>query len=96
MPDEDNSVCERVGPILFATPEALAVIASIRENYPQIRVTQRGSYWRIESRQDLHITKQGIEKYLGAAFVLPGDLEKIMPSFAGKFSVTEKDAEWKI
>ena len=42
------------------------------------------------------MTRAEIESHAGASFVLPGDLEAIMPSFKGRLTLNEDGAEWWI
>lgn len=82
------------GPVLEAGPEARAVVEAIRELHPSAEVVDRGAYLRVEVAGRCSFRREAVERRLGRPFVLPGDLERIMPSFAGRFSVSEEEAEW--
>lgn len=83
-----------VGPVLTAGPAADAVVAAIRELNAGVRVLDRGAYHRVEAPRSCVVTRAAIERHLGARFELPGDLEAILASFAGRFTVTTERAEW--
>ncbi len=85
---------EGVDPVLHAGPLAEAVVAAIREENPAVEVVDRGAYLRVLVPQRCAVTREAIERHAQRAFVLPGDLEKIMSSFKGRFSVTSQAAEW--
>ena len=80
--------------MLEAGAAADAVIAAIRELNAGVVVVDRGAYRRVSAFRRCIVTREAIEKELGRAFQLPGDLEKIMPAFQGCFSVSEECAAW--
>ncbi len=83
-----------VGPVLSAGEEARAVIRAICDLNPDTQVIDRGSYLRILTPSRCLLLRSEVEKHLARPFFLPGDLEKIMPSFAGHFAVTGEKAIW--
>jgi MmoB/DmpM family protein len=85
-----------VGPILEAGETAEAVITAIRQINPEVLVQDRGSYLRVMAPRRCEVTREAIEKVLGRPFLLPGDLEGLMPSFMGSFTVTEERAVWTL
>jgi toluene monooxygenase system protein D len=85
---------ERVGPVLEASELGRAVVAAIRQQNAEVEVQDRGSYLRVLATGRCAITRQAVERILGQPFRLPSDLEIIMPSFQGSFSVTEDEAAW--
>jgi len=85
---------EQVGPVLETGTAADAVIAAIRELNVGVVVVDRGAYRRVSAFRRCIVTREAIEKELGRAFQLPGDLEKIMPAFQGGFAVSEECAVW--
>ena len=85
---------DRVGPVLSADVDGRAVLAAIRGLNPGVEVVDRGSYWRVLARHRCVVTRQAIEQALGGPFRLPGDLERVMPSFKGRFSVDRDQAAW--
>lgn len=84
----------RIGPVLKANDVGRAIIAAIREQNRDVEVWDRGSYLRVLAAGRCVITRQAVERILGRPFRLPSDLETIMPSFQGTFSVTEDEAAW--
>jgi hypothetical protein len=84
-----------VGPVLVEGPETDAVIAAIRELNTDVTVMDRGAYLRVEVPDRCVVTRAAIERGLGRAFVLPGDLERIMTSFKGALSVAPDLAAWE-
>lgn len=91
----DTNATVFVGPILQAGAIADAVIAAIREGNPETTVANRGSYLRVQAPSPCHLRLEHIERRLGRTFSLPGDLEAIMVSFAGKLSFTDTQVIWQ-
>jgi toluene monooxygenase system ferredoxin subunit len=85
-----------VGPVLQEGPEASAVVAAIRRQNADVRVVDRDSYLRVLCPRRCVVTRAGIERELGRAFALPRDLELVMPSFKGRFAVSEEEATWEL
>jgi hypothetical protein len=85
----------RVGPVLVEGDESRAVIAAIRELNADVTVRDRGAYLRVEVPQRCVVTRAAVERGLGRPFELPAALERIMPSFAGRFSVSSDMASWE-
>jgi toluene monooxygenase system protein D len=57
-------------------------------------VQDRGSYVRVLVPGRCRVTRESIEAALGRPFALPADLELVMPSFMGAFTVTDDEAVW--
>lgn len=93
MPAEPGE--RAVGPVLQVGQAASAVVQAIVERNPRARVLDRGSYLRVAAPGCCVVTRDAIEQHLGRAFRLPGDLETIMPSYAGRFVVSEDEARWE-
>ena len=83
-----------VGPILEQGHVADAVVAAIRELNPGVTVIDRGSYLRVFKGDRCTLSREAVERHLGRPFFLPGDLETVMPSFRGKFEVSDDNATW--
>jgi hypothetical protein len=83
-----------VGPVLRAGMLADVIVSVLTESHPETRVVDRGSYLRVLAPHRCELGRARVEELLGAPFVLPGDLEKIMPSFQGAFSLTDDGAVW--
>jgi hypothetical protein len=84
-----------VGPVLHAGAAAAAVIDVIRATNEGARVEDRGGYLRVLVPGTCKLERAAVERALGRAFSLPGDLERIMPSFRGRFVVDEDQARWE-
>jgi toluene monooxygenase system protein D len=84
-----------VGPVLRHGKRCDAVIAAIRSLNPEVSLLDRGAYLRVLVPNRCVVTRVAIEHALGEAFQLPGDLEMIMPSFQGRFRVSEAEAVWE-
>ena len=83
-----------VGPVLETGEAAEAVIAAIRELNRNVVVQNRGAYLRVLVPGRCVVTSAAIAAALGRSFCLPGDLELIMPSFKGRFEVSDQRASW--
>ena len=86
---------ECVGPVLEAGPLASVLIAAIREQNGEVEVLDRGAYFRVLVPKRCVLSRAAVERRLGRTFRLPGDLELVMPSFKGAFSVDEDLAIWE-
>jgi toluene monooxygenase system protein D len=85
---------DRVGPVLSANEIGRAVIAAIMEQNRDVEVQDRGSYLRVLAPRRCALTREAVERTLGRPFRLPSDLELVMPSFSGSFSVSDDQAAW--
>jgi MmoB/DmpM family len=83
-----------VGPVLRRGIRADALVAAIRSLNPDARVVDRGGYLRVSATGTCRVTRAAIEAEIGAPFALPSDLEDLMVSFTGAFTVTEDEAVW--
>ncbi|MEP6653275.1 MAG: MmoB/DmpM family protein [Myxococcales bacterium] len=85
-----------VGPVLTAGRVADAIVAAIQKENVGVQVTDRGSYLRVSVPDRCQVSRAAIEAALDQAqpFRLPGDLERVMPSFSGRFQVSEDAAAW--
>lgn len=84
----------RVGPVLRACALSQVLVEVLRASNPQVEVIDRGSYLRISAPGALVLRRAAVEDALGQPFRLPGDLEFVMPSFAGRLVLSEERAEW--
>ena len=97
MPKEPMSrqeTSESVGPVLIAGDAADEVVRAIRASNPDVVVQSRGAYVRVMAPGCCLLRRAAIERESGQPFRLPGDLERIMPSFSGFFRVSEEEAVW--
>ena len=83
-----------VGPVLSSGPVCDAIVAAIQKENADVRITDRGSYLRVSVPGRCQVSRGAIEAALAQPFRLPGDLERVMPSFCGRFQVTEDQAAW--
>ena len=85
-----------VGPVLMAGRVADAIVAAIQKENVGVQVTDRGSYLRVAVPGRCQVSRAAIEAALDQPhpFRLPGDLERVMPSFSGRFQVSEDAAAW--
>lgn len=84
----------KVGPVLVSGPVGQAVAAAIVAANANVEVIDRGSYLRVIASGSVSVARAAIEEQLGSSFRLPGDLETVMSSFQGRFSVDEERATW--
>lgn len=80
-----------VGPVLLRGPVGDAVLAAILARAPHGTCIDRGAYVRVLVPGRCTLARADVEASLGRPFVLPGDLEGVMPSFKGVL-VFEDDA----
>jgi nitrite reductase/ring-hydroxylating ferredoxin subunit len=85
-----------VGPVLQAGPLGAAVVDAIRALNAEARVVDRGAYLRVLCPGRCVVTRAAIEDRTGAPFRLPGDLELVMSSFQGRFTVDDDEARWEL
>jgi hypothetical protein len=89
-------VSERsVGPVLSGGSSADAVVAAICAANSGVEVVDHGAYVSVFCEHRCQVTREAIEARLGRPFALPPDLEAIMPSFRGRFSVDSERATWQ-
>jgi toluene monooxygenase system ferredoxin subunit len=85
-----------VGPVLQAGALGAAIVEAIRALNPGARVVDRGAYLRVLCPGRCVVSRAAIEHRTGAPFRLPGDLELVMSSFKGRFSVDDDEARWEL
>jgi toluene monooxygenase system protein D len=84
-----------VGPVLEADGDLVeAIVAAIREGHPEMAVLDRGGYLRVLVPHRCVVRREAIERALGRAFRLPGDLELVMPSFRGAIEISDDQVVW--
>lgn len=86
---------DRVGPVLQTGPLAEAARAAIRELNPQAEFVDRGSYVRVLVPGRCILTRAVLERHAGQRLSFPSDIECIMTSFKGRFSIDEDEACWE-
>jgi hypothetical protein len=85
----------RVGPVLEASETGRAVAAAILAANPGATLEDRGAYLRISVAGRCVVARRDIEGRLGRSFVLPRDLELVMPAFQGFLRLSDDGAEWR-
>jgi len=83
-----------VGPVLMVGPVTDAIVSVIRQHHPQAEVVDRGSYLRVLVPGRCAVSRAQVEVALRRPFRLPGDLERVMTSFRGRFAVSAEEASW--
>jgi len=91
-----SGTSDTVGPVLQTGTLAEAVIAAIRDENPDVQTVDRGAYVRVLVPGCCRVTRAAIERHARRPFRLPGDLEKIMPAFKGRFHVNADGARWEL
>jgi len=86
---------DRVGPVLTQGVSAMAVVAAIREENLDVSVDDQGGYLRVLVPARCRVSREAIERELGRPFVLPRDLELIMPSFRGTLQLGADAVVWE-
>jgi toluene monooxygenase system protein D len=85
----------KVGPVLEAGEVARGVVAAIRGANGDVEVEDRGAYLRVLVPGTCVLERERVERELGRPFRLPGDLELVMPSFAGRLQILRDSVVWK-
>jgi toluene monooxygenase system protein D len=93
MPAPDR---DAVGPVLERGGLGEAVAAAIHELQPEAVILDRGAYLRVSVPRRCRVTREAIARHAGVEVRLPGDLERVMPSFKGRFRVSEEEASWAL
>lgn len=83
-----------VGPVLRATPFAIAVIAAIEDDTDDVIVHDEGAYLRVIAPRVCRLSRAAVEAATGSVVQFPGDLEMIMSSFTGLLRMNEDGAVW--
>jgi hypothetical protein len=91
----DRAATNEVGPVLLAGRVADAIVAAIRQHNAGARVSARGSYLRVAVPNRCEVHARAVEALLGERFRIPQDLERVMPSFRGRLSLSEELAAWE-
>src|SRR5437867_2466 len=95
MSHDTRHQADRVGPVLEVGTVCDAVIAAIYQLNENVIVQDQGSYRRVLVPRRCILTGPAVAEELGRPFQLPGDLERIMPSFKGRLTVGDERAEWR-
>lgn len=86
---------DAVGPVLEASDLGRAVAEAIRRHNPSVTIVDRGAYLRVTCRGECRLERADVEAILGHAWALPGDLERVMPSFAGNIAFGRDCVRWR-
>ena len=89
------SHADRVGPVLEASEPGRAVLAAIQRLNRHVEVVDRGAYLRVLAPGRCVVTRRAIEDALGQPFVVPSDLEAVMPAFKGFMHMNDEQVEWQ-
>lgn len=85
----------RVGPVLELNEVGRAIVAAIRDANSTVEIQDRGAYIRVLVEGCCLVRREAIERALGRPFVLPGDLELVMPAFKGAITIGDDEVEWR-
>jgi hypothetical protein len=91
-----SNLRDGVGPVLEMSEVGHAIVAAIRSQQAGVQVQDRGAYLRVLVSERCRVSRSAIERELGRVFELPGDLERVMPSFKGAFHVNDDGATWEL
>jgi hypothetical protein len=91
----ERELPNEVGPVLLAGRVADAIVAAIRKQNAGVRVSTRGSYLRVSVTDRCEVDGHVVEQILGERFRMLYDLERVMPSFRGRLSLSEDVASWQ-
>lgn len=81
--------------MLRAGPLSAVIVQAIKAANQQVTIIDRGSYLRVHVPARCVLRRELVEQYLGAPFLLPGDLESVMSSFMGRLTISETIAVWE-
>jgi hypothetical protein len=84
-----------VGPVFVRGAVADVLIAVIRARHPDTQVQDRGAYLRVQVPGLCQLARADVEARLGRPFVLPADLEEVMPSCQGSLTITDDQVIWQ-
>ncbi len=93
-PPEDTTF--RVGPVLDKSALGEAVRQVLETENPDVRFVDRGGYVRVLAADPCHLDPAAVSALIGAPFVLPGDLERVMPAFRGRLTLASGRATWTL
>lgn len=85
-----------VGPVLIANELSQKIIAAIKTLNHPVMIQNKGSYLRVLVPQQCVLTRAAIEEQIGCKFILPEDLEPLMPSFKGILTMSREKALWTL
>jgi hypothetical protein len=85
-----------VGPVLETGEVADAIVEVIREQHPAAVVEDRASYVRVLVPSRCVLDGAAVARRLGRPFQLPGDLERVMPSFKGQLTIAADEVVWAV
>jgi hypothetical protein len=81
--------------VLQASDLGRAVAAAIQLLNAGAEVIDRGAYLRVSAPPPCVLTRAAVERITGESFLLPGDLEQVMPSFHGFLALDAEWVEWR-
>jgi hypothetical protein len=79
----------RAGPILLANTMGRNLALLIKETNPGTLIADLGSYLRVSTPGRCVLLRTEVEKLTGTQFLIPADLEVLMPSFKGKIEILD-------
>jgi len=83
-----------VGPVLIQGLRSKAFLLAIERANKGVTFIENAAYVRVLAMDVCQLKRAEVELILGHAIRWPEDLEAIMPSFKGTFTIDEKEAVW--
>jgi len=95
MGEAEPQAQRSVGPVLTTGLCADAIVAAIQAENAGVSIQCQAGYLRVLVPGRCRVTAAAIERALGRPFLLPRDLESVMPSFKGRMRVDQVSAIWE-
>lgn len=83
-----------VGPVLDASADGLLLARTLLEHNAGAVLDDRGAYVRVLVPRRCVLARSELERSTRRPWRFPCDIERVMPSFKGFFSVTQDEACW--
>ncbi|MBN9163530.1 MAG: hypothetical protein BGO98_08610 [Myxococcales bacterium 68-20] len=84
---------DAVGPVLETGEVGRAIAEAIQKRHAGAQVLDRGAYLRVFVPGRCVVRTADVEELLGRPLDLPGDLERVMPSFKGTLTIDPRGDE---
>ena len=85
---------DAVGPVLETSEVGRAIAGAIQKRHASAQVVDRGAYLRVFVPGRCVVRTADVEELLGRPLDLPGDLERVMPSFKGTLTIHDDEVVW--
>ncbi|HEY3592561.1 MAG TPA: MmoB/DmpM family protein [Polyangiaceae bacterium] len=81
--------------MLTKSPTGEAILTAIEQLNGGVTLVDRGAYVRVLVPRVCRLTRAAVESLTGEPFLLPADLERVMPSFKGRIETSEDEVLWR-